>query len=182
VDKPVTCVGCPAAKQHGGFVPDLIHPASRLVVLDFQPGRDDERGEKVTSYDGKHPVYEAVGPRPFNGATGYVLRETYLPLTGEREENVSLCSVLKCRAKLAGEDLKGAVEHCTREHLRIPESAELIVAMGGPAFEFTQPALKKLKKTVSKEGEREKGGPIIFWRGFLGPEKLKIGKDGQVIS
>ncbi len=158
-----------------GFVPDHIVPNSRLVILAQNPGKDEERGEKIVSYDGKHPVYEQVTPQPLIGATGYALRETYLPLTGEKVENVSLCNLLKCRWKNSNtlptsDTLKEAVEHCTREHLRIPESAELIVAMGGPAFEFTQPALKKLKKTVSKEGEREKGGPITTWRGFIGPE------------
>lgn len=158
-----------------GFVPDHIVPNSRLVILAQNPGKDEERGEKLTGYDGKHPVYEPTTPQPLIGATGYALRETYLPLTGERVENVSLCNLLKCRWKNSnnlptGDTLKQAVEHCTREHLRIPESAELIVAMGGPAFEFTQPELKKLKKTVSKEGEREKGGPITTWRGFIAPE------------
>lgn len=174
MQKPDSCKGCPFYSLSKAFVPDLIRPGSRLTVLEMLPGKDDERGEKIVGYDGKHPVYESVGPRPLNGATGHAIRETYLPLTGLKEEEVSFCSVLKCRVRVTGELQKEAIEHCTREHLRIPESTELIVAHGGPAFEVTQPILtaahKKTKKTVSKEGEREKGGIITTWRGFVGPE------------
>jgi DNA polymerase I-like protein with 3'-5' exonuclease and polymerase domains/uracil-DNA glycosylase len=162
-----------------GFVPDRLVEGSRLLVLNQSPGKEDEKGQRITGYDGKIPLYETVTPQPLIGATGYQLANTYLPLAGETFEGVSTASLLKCRYKHSntlppGDVLRDAVSHCTTHHLSVPSSVQLIVALGGPPFEFTQPELvkqhRKTKKGVTKEGEREKGGPINSWRGFLGPE------------
>ncbi len=177
MNKPESCQGCPLYGNGKGFVPDNLQPGSRLVVLDFQPGTNDVAGNKIVGYDGKLPVVEKVDPQPLIGATGYKIRETYLPLTGVREGEVSFCSVVKCRPAKGEKVTSEAVEHCTREHLRIPDSVRLVVANGGPAFESTQPELvrsrRKVKKKETKEGEKASTEIITQWRGFIGPETLQ---------
>jgi hypothetical protein len=163
-----------------GFVPDLIVAGSKLTILAMSPGKHDEQGKRMVGYDAKHPIYEQVEPQPLIGTTGYQLRETYLPLTGEKE--ASLCHVIKCRYQVngkrvdylpKGETLKSALNHCTTAHLSIPATTSLVVAMGGSAFEYTQPILSKTHRASSKqstkEGEKVTGGPIEKWRGFIGP-------------
>ena len=177
MNKPDTCKTCPLYGNGKGFVPDNLKPESKLVVLDYMPGTNDVKGEKVIGYDGKHPVTEPVDPQPLIGATGYKLRETYLPLTGIRESETSFCNVIKCRPAKGVKVPNEAVEHCVREHLRIPDSAALVVANGGAAFEATQPSLvanrRKVKKTTTKEGEKPPTDIITSWRGYIGPEQLQ---------
>ncbi len=168
-----------------GFTPDSIAPDTQLVILAQNPGADEERGQRVTHYEGKHAIYEPCTPQPLIGKTGYELRQHYLPLTGVMEAATSFCNVLKCRAEVKGrktntlpngEALQQAIAHCTKAHLTIPDSTQLIIAMGGPAFEFTQPALvqasKKGKRVAYKDGKPTTGGLITTWRGFIGPETL----------
>lgn len=177
MNKPSSCIGCPLYGSGKGFVPDAIPEGSRLVVLDYSPGTNDVSGSKIIGYDAKHPILESVEPQPFIGATGYKLRETYLPLTGVPEKQMGFCSVVKCRPAKGEKITPEAVEHCTREHLRIPATVELVVANGGPAFEFTQPDLvkgsRRLKKKETKEGEKASTEVITAWRGFIGPEPLQ---------
>lgn len=184
IAKPSTCRGCPLYGDGKGFVPDLIVPGAKLTILAMSPGKHDEKGQRMIGYDAKHPLYEQVEPQPLIGVTGYQLRETYLPLTGEKE--ASLCHVLKCRYQVngkrvdflpKGETLKSAMSHCTTAHLNIPAMTNLVVTMGGPAFEYTQPTLSKTHRASSKpsmkEGEKVTGGPIEKWRGFLGPQHVQ---------
>jgi DNA polymerase I-like protein with 3'-5' exonuclease and polymerase domains/uracil-DNA glycosylase len=182
--KPPTCLTCPLYGDGKGFVPDLLIPGSKLTILAMSPGKNDEQGKRMVGYDAKHPIYEQVEPQPLIGMTGYQLRETYLPLTGEKE--VSICHVIKCRYQMngkrvdylpKGDVLKAAVNHCTTAHLSIPATTSLVVTMGGPAFEYTQPILSKTHRALSKpsmkEGEKVTGGPIEKWRGFLGPQYVQ---------
>jgi DNA polymerase I-like protein with 3'-5' exonuclease and polymerase domains len=167
-----------------GFVPDIIVPGSRLTILAMSPGKHDEHGKRMAGYDAKHPIYEQIEPQPLIGMTGYQLRETYLPLTGEKD--TSLCHVIKCRYQVNGKRvdflpkgavLKAAMSHCTTAHLSIPATTSLVVTMGGPAFEYTQPILSKthraLSKRTTKETDGTGGGPIEKWRGFLGPQYVQ---------
>jgi len=175
LQKPSTCWGCPMYGSGKGFVPDTLVPNTRLTIVAQNPGKDEERGQRILGYDGKQPIYEACVPQPLVGATGFMLRDTYLPLTGCSDTETSFCNILKCRLKgtndlPTGDELKAAVAHCVNAHLRIPESTELIVAMGGPAFEALCPDLAKRHRATRKGPDDEKGGPITTWRGFVAPD------------
>ena len=157
--KPDVCKSCPLYGDGFGWVPDTLVEGP-LVVIAQNPDADEESGRMLIRYDGKEKIYEPTSPQPLIGVTGYDLRHTYLPLTGVPIEQVSLCNILKCRWQRkgkrtndlpTGEVYKQAVEHCTKHHLRLPSTARLVVAMGGPALKWTQ------GQDVS----------VTDWRGYL---------------
>ena len=123
IPKPSSCQGCPFYSDGQGFVPDELVEGATTMVLGQNPGS----------------VEEAQG-KPFIGPTGQTQTEHFFPLARlERGKNVHIANVLKCRwiehghktDKLpTGEILEHAIEHCTREHLRIPDGTRLIIAEG----------------------------------------------------
>jgi uracil-DNA glycosylase len=141
-----------------GWVPDELVEGARVLILAQNPGADEVKGQRVTGYQGPHPVYEPCAPAPLIGKTGYMMEREFFPLAQlERGVNVSLANILKCR--LAGSNdmptgrvLEQAVKHCTDAYLRIPESVELVVAMGHYAAQF-----------------RGCVGSVTKWRGYLVP-------------
>ena len=128
-----------------GWVPDEVVEGADVYVIGQNPGSDEE----------------AEG-RPYVGKTGQVMEREFFPRAGlRRGENVCIGNTLRCRLIVngrrtndmpKGEMWKQAVEHCTRAHLRIPESVKLVVAQGAHAA-------------------RARGleGSIMEWRGFLLP-------------
>lgn len=173
--KPDTCVGCPLYGDGKGFVPDKIVPRSKLVVLSQNPGEDEEKGRRLTGYvtappRRQVPVYETCEHQPLVGKTGWEWERSYLPQTGLDRSEVSLANVLKCRWQHNGKrtnDLpdgaiyKQAVEHCTRSHLRLPASTDVVVAHGAAALDVTHPGFK-----------------ITEWRGFRLPTKWQAPIEG----
>ena len=158
--KPSSCVGCPLYQSGMGFVPDLVREA-RVAILAQNPGANEEVGMRVVGYAGvRDPVLEPCTPQPLIGVTGYLLKTTYLPLAGLKEDEVSYHNVLKCRWNHSNELPKGvlyddAVAHCTQAHLSFSPSCDIIVAHGAAAWAFTQgPDLK-----------------VSEWRGFVGPRQ-----------
>lgn len=149
--KPNSCKGCPLYGDGKGFVPDELVDGSEVVILAQNPGANEEAGEKITGYDyaGRRrvPIIQPVGPAPLLGATGYEMERNYFPQAGlRRGENVSLANVLKCRLIVNGKRtndlpkgkvLTAAVEHCTRNHLRLPPATKLVVAMGALSAAYT---------------------------------------------
>src|SRR2546428_685787 len=91
-----------------------------------------------------------------------------LPLAGlERSKNVSVLNVLKCRWEVNGKKvnelphgkpLMAAVDHCTRVHLRIPNTTQLVIAAGQLAWDYLQGS----KLSISS------------WRGFVGPKLITL--------
>lgn len=168
--KPPACDGCPLRGDGWGFVPDETRP-KRVTILAQNPGDHEEEGKRVIDYGqrfGSRQMYitapYARGPAPLLGPTGFLLEREFLPRTGLTRDDISLCNVLKCRQQLPGKRivrtndmpegkvLAAAIEHCTAAYLRIPETTELVIAMGAHAW-------------------RQQGGPgtVTDWRGFLKP-------------
>ena len=146
--KPDGCLGCPLAGDMTGFVPDELVTDSRVFVLAQNPGRDEEA-------DGV----------PMVGLSGREVNTVFLPLAGlERRRDVSIGNVLKCRLSAdsgrksndlpVGDTLHRAVQHCTKQHLCIPDNVQLVVAHGDLAFRHTQGNI----------------GALADWRGFIGPQ------------
>lgn len=144
--KPEACAGCPMYGDGKGWVPDELVTGAPVLVLAQAPGGDEERGMRVTGFEGREALYEPCAPAPLIGKTGYVMEHEYFPLAGlERGVNVSLANVLKCRwikngrrtnDMPSGATLKGAVAHCTKAYLRIPPETRLVVAMGAHAANY----------------------------------------------
>jgi uracil-DNA glycosylase len=144
-----------------GWVPDQL-VNSPLTILAQNPGADEEAGRRVVGWEQigyrPTPIYDACTPQPLIGKTGWEMTTKFLPMTGFARDEVSLCNVLKCRLNVNGKrtndmptgaTLKAAVAQCTANHLRIPSSTRVILAMGAHAWAFL-------------------GGapPITDWRGF----------------
>jgi hypothetical protein len=144
-----------------GWVPDRPVEGARLAVLAQAPGDMEEKGERAITRMGNQWLTEPCEPQPLVGPTGYMFEREMLPLTGFTRDGVSLHNVLKCRQIIGGRRsndmptgkvLEQAVKHCTDAYLRIPESVELVVAMGHYAAQF-----------------RGCVGSVTKWRGYLVP-------------
>ena len=161
--KSPECAGCPLFGDGRGFVPDVLMPGARVLILAQAPGADEEAGRRIIGMEAGRPVYEPCPPQPLVGRTGWALRG-YLGQAGLKPAAVSKCNVLKCRAEIVGPKgkkikvndlpkgkmLKAAVAHCTTAYLRIPPETELVVASGAVAW-----------------GAMGGPGSITDWRGFL---------------
>src|SRR3990167_4324380 len=154
LSKPSSCGGCPLFGDGTGFVGDEIVGTASVYILGQNPGSDEER-------EG----------RPFVGETGQAMERNYFPLAGLERGKVSIGNVLRCRYHHHndlpdGPTLVDSVAHCTREHLRIPDSTRLVVAQGHLAWELSTGQLTA--------GGRSKGVPlkVTDWRGFLAPRHL----------
>ena len=178
--KPDACSGCPWYGDGQGYVPDLIPEGAKLLVLLQNPGKNEEEGRRVVGYEGaKHQVTEPCPPQPLIGPTGFAFYQTFLPLSGVDPSEVGLANVLRCRRQLdevdpatgmrkrtndmPSKDERGAIEHCTRAYLRVPDSVQLIVAQGAHAWRLL-------------------GGPqpLDDWRGYLAPDPVYAQKDGTI--
>ena len=151
LSKPSSCGGCPLFGDGTGFVGDEIVGTASVYILGQNPGADEER-------EG----------RPFVGETGQAMERNYFPLAGLERGKVSIGNVLRCRYHHHndlpdGPTLVDSVAHCTREHLRIPDSTHLVVAQGHLAWELSTGQLTA--------AGRSKGVPlkVTDWRGFLAP-------------
>ena len=154
------CLSCPMYGDGLGFCPDELIKDSEVMVLGQGPGEEEEA--------------EGI---PFTGRTGQRMDRRFLPLAGlERGVNVSVGNVLKCRWQRDGPydrtndlppepELRQAVTHCRRAHLRIPVSIKLVIAQGQPAWEAC-------------------GGPgtVHQWRGYLRPDVPASGQDSPQVS
>ena len=143
--KPPSCQGCPMYQDGDGFVPDELVEGSEVFVLGQNPGAEEER-------EGK----------PFVGKTGQAMLNEYFPIANlVRGENVSIGNTLKCRWRKSnnlpiGKTLMDAVAHCTKSHLRFPQSTRLVVAQGALAT-----------KVMTQNNDIS----ITDWRGFLLPNE-----------
>jgi len=156
-----------------GYVPDQLIARGdktmdgQVAVLALQPSMDDVKGRQIVGYDGPgKPIYEQGRPRPMIGSAGWMLMNTYLPLSGLKREDVSIHHLLKChyaglfkvnknkQRVIANEkEYQEAVKHCTNAHLVFHPETKVIVAQGQEVWDWTQ----------------GKGRSIWDWRGFTGP-------------
>jgi DNA polymerase len=79
--------------------------------------------------------------KPFVGKTGQMMESKFLPLAGLNRDQCSVGNAIRCRVndsndlpQLDGEEPRKAVEHCTRAHLRVPESTKLVITQGAYAL------------------------------------------------
>ena len=124
--KPESCQGCPFYSDGLGFTPDEHIDGATTLILGQNPGAVEERSGV-----------------PFSGPTGQLQTEHFFSMARlERGKNVHIANLLKCRWTVDGKKtdvlptgkvLEQAIEHCTTNHLRIPEGTNLIVAEGGHA-------------------------------------------------
>ena len=135
--KPPECRGCPAYGDGQGFVPDEMKPGTQVAVIAQGPGADEEAGRRYLGSNQWEPHPHA----PLIGKTGRVFEHTFLPLAGLDRSEVSLGNIVRCRwnhkdtlPPLNQKVVQAAIAHCSRAHLRIPESTKVVVAMGEYAF------------------------------------------------
>lgn len=143
------CRGCPFfGDGNKNFVGDEIINGAPVFVLGQNPGADEER-------EG----------RPFIGKTGEQQAKHFFPKAGLiRGENVSIGNAIRCRLNNSNElppikstEMRQAIEHCSRAHLRRPEGARLVIAQGEVAL-----------YAATGEGLHE-NRTIAAWRGWLVP-------------
>ena len=120
-----------------GFVPDELKPSALVTVIAQGPGADEEAGRRYLGGNQWEPHPHA----PLIGKTGRVFERTFLPLAGLDRSEVSLGNIVRCRwnhkdtlPPLNQKVVQAAIAHCSRAHLRIPESTKVVVAMGEYAF------------------------------------------------
>lgn len=122
--KPSGCHGCPFYGDGRGFVPDLIHQQSPVLVYGQNPGASEEaQGE------------------PFVGDTGAMMERKYLKLAGLTRDDISLGNAIRCRYNhkndlppLNQTIVRDALEHCKKAHFKVPEAARVIVSQGDYAL------------------------------------------------
>ena len=137
LSKPPECRGCPAYGDGQGFVPDELKHGAPVTVIAQGPGADEEAGRRYLGSNQWEPHPQA----PMIGKTGRVFERTFLPLAGLDRSEVSLGNIVRCRwnhkdtlPPLNQKVVQAAIAHCSRAHLRIPESTKVVVAMGEFAF------------------------------------------------
>ena len=145
-----------------GFVPDRIPEGATVLFQEQNPGRHEEEGRRIISYEQGHEVSETCEPQPMIGPTGYQWAHSFLPLAGLDPAEVGVANVLRCRQQKDGvrtddmpkdaDEYAAVVAHCTHAHRRIPASVKMIVAQGEHAW-------------ASFDGPR----PLDLWRGHLLP-------------
>jgi len=133
-----------------GFVPDELVEGAEVMVMAQNPGEYEERGERVTgmAWSGRRRAWMSEpnprGPAPLIGPTGWEMEREFLPLAQRERGAIALANVLKCRQVVngrrvndlpTGKRLAQAVAQCMGAHLQIPESVQVIVAMGALAVE-----------------------------------------------
>ena len=158
---PPSCRGCVLEHKGLGFCPDETRPGSTVAILGLQPSKDDVMGRMIMGYDGPgRPLYESCVPRPMIGSAGWMLCNTYLPLSGLKRDDVSIHHLLKCHTKELpkGKEYEEALKHCTQAHLSFSQGCNVIVAQGQEVWDFTQ----------------GKGFNIHDWRGFIGPRNIRV--------
>jgi uracil-DNA glycosylase len=193
IPKPLSCAGCPFEFLSKWYTPDAIVPDSTVTVLGQAPGEHEERGRKLIGRRYKEEIIEHVDAQPLIGATGNWLQREFWPLTALNYHDVSKANVIKCRPygsnllpSLANakpingigiNELKGAITHCTREHLKLPETTRYVMAMGEIAlYALTGEKLLNYRKDhiEDEQGEkRERKSTVTEWRGAA------LGKDGD---
>jgi uracil-DNA glycosylase len=182
--KPSSCEGCPFYEYGKYYVPDKIVPGSKVMFVLQNPGPDEEAGLKLVKrhWQGRNYVDEkvSVDPQPLIGATGYDFEHKYLQRAGLQRSEVSLGNAIRCRPGralgLRSDDLPklttamklehssagivNALNHCRDTHLHIPDSVELVVAMG-------RYAMFALTGIQNEETEyKKKVGVVESWRGY----------------
>lgn len=155
------CQGC-VMYQTGeqNFVPDEIRENAPVFVLAQNPGAEEEAQGK-----------------PMVGQTGQALEKDFFPQAGLTRGDVSIGNALRCRWQnsnkldpIERKDVRAAVDHCSRAHLRIPPGTRLLVAAGGYAL-----------YALTGEGH-QKGSKITHWRGWMLPLKVELGESPTYAS
>jgi len=128
------------------------------------PGDMEEKGEKVTGYQGKHTITEPHPPAPLIGKTGFYQDREFLPIAGLQRTDASYDNAIRCRHNhtnnlppLTNPQMREALEHCHRAYFKMPNSTELIVAQG----EYALYAMTQKGMNV--------GHKVSDWRGYVLP-------------
>src|SRR2546425_8919634 len=132
------CQGCPFWQDgQGGFTPDELVEGADVTVVAQGPGEREERGERLTHYEGSLQCYVPHPPAPLIGPAGDMLERDFLHLAGLERGKVSLTNVVRCRWQgrndlppLSTRLVRDAITHCQRAYWKPPTSTQLYVAMG----------------------------------------------------
>lgn len=155
MNKPPACQGCPYFGNGKGFVPDEDpRQDPEVVILNGIAKKEDIQGLQVTGYSDGTPEFKIQEPKPFLGTLGYQLRRTFIPYL--QVEHVALKNVIKCQ----GGDprkLPQAIEHCTKNHLRLAPGVK-VIAHGEEAMWY------RTKDYLKPKVYRDK---LHHWRGFI---------------
>lgn len=156
--KPEACRGCPFYSKSKYYVPDMLVPGATIILLAQNPGVNEENGHLLLerNWVASKPVdiTQDVPPQPLIGATGKLLNEKFLPLSGLTRKQVSVGNMIRCRPghglDMASDELPKltnkmnlatsqaevvkAIRHCKAAHFILPSSVKTIIAMGNYAF------------------------------------------------
>jgi len=185
------CRDCPLATLSDYITPDALVPDAEVYILGQAPGEHEENGQLIEgyewSYGHKQERLASVRPQPLIGPTGQWLQREFWPLTKLDYSKVSKANVLKCRPHgkndlpnigsnkavngISVKQLKAAIEHCTREYLRIPSSTKYILAMGAISLYALTGELKTYTEDEETGEAKTESSGITDWRGWC------IGKD-----
>ncbi len=183
--KPSGCDGCPFAQHGAYFTPDTIVPGSKVMFIAQNPGPDEEAGHRLLRRHyhggGQHTdEYEQVQPGPLLGATGQLFNARFLPLAQIKRPDVSLGNAIRCRPgvslglkpdelpkltstmklEMSQADVVKALKHCRDRYLKVPDSVEVVVAMG----RYAMFSLTGIQKEETEYGK--KIGIVESWRGY----------------
>lgn len=156
--KPEACHGCPFYLKSKYYVPDMLIPGSTVMLMAQNPGASEEQGHRLIerNWVASKPVdiTEEVPPQPLIGATGKLLNEKFLPLSGLVRQQVSTGNVIRCRPGhglgMAFDELPTltnkmnlltsqaevvkAIRHCKAAHFHLPSTVKTVIAMGNYAM------------------------------------------------
>lgn len=157
--KPASCHGCPYATRSRFYVPDEIVERAPVMVVGQNPGAEEER----------------VG-KPFVGKTGQMQEADFFPLAGLARGAVSIGNAIRCRLDDSNElpeldkpELRQAIEHCTRAHLKLPSGVRLLVAQGKHALYALTGEGRGAEDTGEDEEKGNSARTITGWRGWVLP-------------
>ena len=155
IPKPSGCEGCPFVHCAAYFTPDTIVPDSKVMFIAQAPGADEETGHRLIKRHyharGYHTdEFTQVSPGPLLGVTGQLFNNRFLPLSQLKRSEVSLGNAIRCRPgvslglkpdelpkltstmklEMSQADIVKAMKHCRDRYLRVPDTVEIVVAMG----------------------------------------------------
>lgn len=186
---PSSCEGCPFYQYrfdpYNSFTPDYVVPGSKVFFLAQNPGANEAEGKQFIRRrfhgGGKYSdESQEVTPQPLIGKTGQDFNRKFLPESGLKRSEVSVGNAIRCRPGRAlglkaddlptvtatmrleksKADIVNALKHCKATHLHIPESVNVVVAMGRHAM-FQMTGLAK-----DQDEYKKKQGVLESWRGY----------------
>lgn len=197
------CTGCPFSTLSDYITPDTMINDAEVLILAQAPGEHEEHGKRIEEYEWSYGTKQerlaSVRPQPLIGPAGHWLQREFWPLTKLDYSKVSKANVLKCRPHNSNElptigsnkpvhgitvtMLKQAIQHCTRNYLRIPPSTKYIMAMGVISLYALTGELKTTYEDEETGKVKTSTEGITDWRGWcIGRSKTLLSTDSSLMG